>query len=73
MSDGASALHTSPLSFNPGDVRDRSLLGRGVLTTSPFIAPFCMSVGPFNTMFFYGQPIDNFMGMLCGAPELGLL
>ncbi len=44
-SAGASALHTFPFSFNSGDARDMNLIGRGVVTTPPFIEPFCMSVG----------------------------
>ncbi len=40
-SAGASALHTSSLLiFNPGDAMDRSLIGRGVLTTPSFAGPF---------------------------------
>ncbi len=35
-STGASAFHTLFFNFNPCDKRDRSLLGRGVLTTPPF-------------------------------------
>ncbi len=32
--------------MNPGDAMDRCLIGRGVLTTSPFVVgPFCTSVG----------------------------
>ncbi len=45
-SEGASALRTpSLLVFNPGDTMDRSLIGRGVLTTPSFVGPFCRSVG----------------------------
>ncbi len=44
-SAGAFALHDLSLSCNPGDARDRSLLGRGVLTTPPFVGPFYRSVG----------------------------
>ncbi len=39
-SAGASALHTLPCDFNPGDARDRNLIGRGVLITSPFLDHF---------------------------------
>ncbi len=40
-SAGASALHTpSLLVFNPGGARDRSLIGRSVLTTPSFVGPF---------------------------------
>ncbi len=46
---GASAPHTHPFSFNPGDASDRSLVLRGVLTTSPFIGPICTSVGTQST------------------------
>ncbi len=34
---GASALHTLPFGFNPDDARDRSLIGRVVLITPPFV------------------------------------
>ncbi len=34
---GASALHTLPFGFIPGDARSRSLIGKAVLTTSPFV------------------------------------
>ncbi len=37
---GASALHTLPFGFNPGDARYRSLIGRDVVTTLPLIGPF---------------------------------
>ncbi len=36
-SAGASALHILPFGLNPGDARDRSLIGRGVLITPPFV------------------------------------
>ncbi len=55
MSAGAFALHTLPLGFNPGDARDRSLIGRGVLTTPPVIGPFCRSVGAQSTT----PPVDD--------------
>ncbi len=42
---GASALHTLPFGFNPGDARDMSLIGRGMVTTPPFVGLFCLSVG----------------------------
>ncbi len=42
---GASTLHILPFGFNPGDARDRSLIGRGVVTTPLFVGPFCLSVG----------------------------
>ncbi len=57
MTTGASALHTFPLGFNPGDARDRNLIGRGVVTNPSFVGPFCMSVGaqsaaqPWHTLF----------------------
>ncbi len=31
--------------FNSGDVRDKNLSDRDVVTTPPFIGPFCMSAG----------------------------
>ncbi len=40
VSAGAPALRTLPFGFNPGDARDMSLIGRGVLTTLSFIGPF---------------------------------
>ncbi len=49
VSPGASALHTLPFGFNPGGVGDMSLIGRGVVTTPPFIDPFCRSVGARST------------------------
>ncbi len=42
---GASALHALSFGFNPGDARNMSLIGRGVVTTLPFVGPFCMSIG----------------------------
>ncbi len=40
-SAGASTLHTpSLLVFNSGDTMDRSLIGRGVLTTPSFVDHF---------------------------------
>ncbi len=38
----ASALyiHTLPFGFNPGDARDKNLIGRGVLITLPLVEPF---------------------------------
>ncbi len=56
-------LHTLPFYLNPGDARDRNLIGRGVLITLPFVEPLCRSVGaqsqhspalarrPFDTLF----------------------
>ncbi len=42
--------HTLPFGFNPGDARDKSLIGRGVLLTTPaFVEPFCWSVGAQST------------------------
>ncbi len=45
----ASARHALPFVFNPGDAtgdaRDRSLIGRGVLITPPFVGQFCGAVG----------------------------
>ncbi len=42
----ASTIHSLlPFGFNPGDAKDRSYLGKGVMTTPPFIGPFCVSVG----------------------------
>ncbi len=32
-----SAFHTLPLSFNPGDARDRNLFDRSVMTTPLFV------------------------------------
>ncbi len=45
---GPSTFHTLLFSFNPEDARDRSLLGRGVLNTSPFVGPFRKSVGALS-------------------------
>ncbi len=51
VSAGASALHihTLPFGFDPGGARDRSWIGRGVLTTPPFVGPFCRPVGDQST------------------------
>ncbi len=39
---GASAHYTLPFGFNPGELStDRSLIGRGEMTTPLFIGPFC--------------------------------
>ncbi len=40
---------SSLLVFNPGDARDRNLIGRGVLITPPFVKPFSSSVGAQST------------------------
>ncbi len=57
LSAGASAPHTLPFGFNPGDARDMSLIGRGVLILPPFVGPFCRPVGAQYTT----QPwrVDN--------------
>ncbi len=41
---GVRSSHTLPFGLNPGDARERSLIGRGVLTTPP-IRPFLVSRG----------------------------
>ncbi len=57
MSAGAAALHTTPFGFNPGDARDRSLIG-GVLTTPQFVGPFCRSVGAqFTAQSWHTDPL----------------
>ncbi len=48
-SAGASALHTLPFDFSYGDARDKSSVGRGVLTTPPFIGQLSRSVGAQST------------------------
>ncbi len=40
-------FYTLPITFNPGDARDRSLIGRGVLIT--FVGSFCRSVDAQST------------------------
>ncbi len=47
----ASTLHTHtlPFGFDSGDARDRSSIGRGVLTTPPFVDPFCGPVDVQST------------------------
>ncbi len=58
-SAGASILHvqTFPFGLDPGDARDRSLVGRGVLATSPF-GPFCRVAGARSTTQPFGTPRD---------------
>ncbi len=46
VSAGASTLHTVSFGFNPGDARDRSLIGRGMVTTLPFIGPLVLNLLP---------------------------
>ncbi len=55
VSAGAFALHILPFGCNPGDARDRCLIGRGVLATPPFVRPFCKSVG----LALAHRPIDT--------------
>ncbi len=44
MNGGASALQTLLFGFNPWDAIDRSLIGRCLLTTPPFVGSLCRPV-----------------------------
>ncbi len=47
---GVRSSHKDSCGLNPGDARDRGLIGRGVLITPPFVGPFCRSVGAQSTV-----------------------
>ncbi len=50
--------YTLHLSFNPGDAGDGSLIDRGLLTTLPFVGPFCRSLGVQSTTHpWYSDPL----------------
>ncbi len=61
-STGASALHILLFGFNPGDARDRSLIGRGVLIAPPFVGPLCRSAGAQSTTQpWHSDPLTPFI------------
>ncbi len=49
VSSGASAPYTLPFGFDHGDAMDGNLIGRVVLSTPPFVGPFCRSLSAKST------------------------